>query len=181
MRLAFCVNSLGEAEVETLDRLPDAFGCTLCAVFCTAGMVALEFGDGFELAEGLLLDGFGFVFIVQDGFEFLFLAVDDAEGLGVVEGEATFLDAGVAFDSCAFSGFGIGDLREAKVFSAEFRNFCSEVESVDRVLGWVGEEPGNVEDSFFVFQIGVLAIEGELPYAEAFVDRVARGGAGRVN
>jgi hypothetical protein len=58
------------------------------------GIFFLEFGDGFEVAEGFGFDGLGLIGI-EDGVEFLLLFKKGAHGLGVVEGEVAFLEAGV--------------------------------------------------------------------------------------
>jgi hypothetical protein len=77
----------------------------------TAAMLALKFGDLFQFAQGFGFDGFGFVFGIEDGFEFFFFAEQGAYGLGVVQGEAAFLNAGTALELSHLSGDRIGDWR----------------------------------------------------------------------
>ena len=86
------------------DRAPHRVRCPSRAVAGTAGMLLLEFSDLLEFAEGFGFDGFGLVFGIEDGFEFLFLFVEGAHGFGVVEGEAAFLDAGVAGEDFCLAG-----------------------------------------------------------------------------
>jgi hypothetical protein len=94
----------------------------------------LEFGDGFEFAEGSGFDRFGFGGI-EDGFEFLFLAVQTAHGLGVVECEAALLNPGMAFEGHRFSGGGINQAWQAELLAVDYRDFGHEIDGVDRVLG----------------------------------------------
>ena len=53
---------------------------------------------GVEVAEGFGFFGFGGIFGIEDGFEFFLFAAEAAHGLGVVEGEAAFLEACVALE-----------------------------------------------------------------------------------
>ncbi len=124
-------------------------------------------GEGFEFAEGFGFDGFGFGVVVEDGFEFLLLAIEGAEGLGVVEGEAAFLDAGGALKRSGLAGGRVGDGGEAELVAVDFGDFGHEVEGVDGLFGRIVEEPGDVEEAAFVADIGFVAVKGKAPDAES--------------
>ncbi len=94
VRIAFWIEGSREAPVETEDGLANGSGDALRAVPGAAATLALEFGDGFQLAQGFGFDGFGFGIVVEDGFEFFFFAVKGARGLGVVQSKTAFLDSG---------------------------------------------------------------------------------------
>ena len=81
-------------------------------------MLALECGDGFEFALGFGFDRFGFLGI-KDGFEFFFLSVQAAQGLDVVEGEAAFLNPGMAFERRRFSGPGTPQFQDYDLICAK--------------------------------------------------------------
>ncbi len=107
MGFALCVQSARKVVVETVDRPAQGFGGASGAIFGAGAVLALEFGDGFQFAEGFGFDGLGFVFRVEDSFELFFFAEEGAHGLGVVQGEVALLDSRVAFHGCGLAGGGI--------------------------------------------------------------------------
>ena len=84
-RIVVRTGRLGQMLVEAGDGRSDGVGGSLGVGSGAAVVLALEFGDGFEVAEGFGFDGFGLVGVVEDGFEFLFFPEQCAHGLGVIE------------------------------------------------------------------------------------------------
>ena len=152
------LGGLRETLVESGDGLADVASCTVGTAARALGVLFLELGDGFEVAESLGFDGFGFVGVVENCVEFFFFAEEGAHGLGVVEGEAAFLEAGVAFEGGDFAGFGVDDLGEGELVAVDFGDFGHEIEGVDGSFVGVGEEPGDVEEAAFVLQDRVVAV-----------------------
>jgi len=85
VRVSAPVDGGEEAAMETDDGHADGAHGALSAVLTATAVLPLKFGDGLQFAKGFLLDGFGFVFVVEDGFQFLLFAQEDAEGLGIIQ------------------------------------------------------------------------------------------------
>ena len=100
-------------------------------------MLALEFGDGFEVAQGFGFDGLGFAFVVEDSFEFLFFAEQCTKGLGVVQGEGALLNSGVALQRGGLAGGRIGYFGERELVTIQLRDFGDEIEGMDRLRWWM--------------------------------------------
>lgn len=159
-------------------RLADGADRLLGSVFGAPAMLLLEFSNCFQFPKCLRFDRLGLTIVVQDGFELLFLPQKGAECLSVVQGEAAFLDSGVALQGRGFPGGWVGDLLEAELIAVQLRDFGDEVQGVNGVLRGIGEQMGDVEDTALVPEFGFLAIENELPNSEAFADGVAWGWGG---
>jgi hypothetical protein len=119
----------------------------------------LEFGDGFEVAEGFGFDGFRFGG-VEDGVEFLLLFKKGARGLGVVESEVAFLEAGASFELDGQTGGRVNNFGEAELLAVEFGDFGDEVDGVDGMWRGIQQEVGDEEDAALVFDDGEVAFEG---------------------
>jgi len=131
------------------------------------GVLPLEFGEFFEFVQGFGFDGFGFVLVVEDGFEFLLFAEDGTQGLGIVQGEAAFLEPGVAFEGDRFACFRVRDFGERELLAVDFGDFGHEIERVNSLVR-VLKEPDDVKNAAFVFDDYFPALEPESPVAVAF-------------
>src|SRR6266404_2811281 len=116
-----------EMLVEAGDGHADRADGALGAVFASPPVLALEFEDLFEVAEGFVFDGFGCFWILEDGFEFLFFAEEVTHRLGIVEREAALLEPGAAEKWHGFAGYWIDNLCETELFAVHLGNFGDEV------------------------------------------------------
>ena len=58
-------------------------------------------------------------------------------------------------------------MRQTELLAGDLGDFGHEIEGVDGGLVGVVEEPGDVEEAAFVAEVGFLAVEDEVPDAEA--------------
>ena len=159
MRLAVRAQGLEEAVVEAGDGHANGSDRLLGGVFRAGCVVLLPLIELFEFAEGFGFFGFGGFAGIKYRFEFFLFFVQGAHGLAVVEGEAAFLEAGMAFEDDGCARGGVGDFGQAELLAVDLRDFGHEIDGVDGGFIRMVEEPGDVEEAALVFDVGFLAIE----------------------
>jgi hypothetical protein len=186
VRIALRVKGREKVVVKASDGVADGPDGALRRIGVSAAVLPLKFDNRFQFSERFSFFGLGGVG-VEDSFELFFFAVEAAHGFAVVEGEAAFLEPGVAFERDGLAGGLIDKGWEAELLAVDLGDFGHEIERVDRVVRWIVQEPGDVEDSFLVANVGFFAVEDEMPDAQALSQGVAgrwagsgERGAGRV-
>jgi len=175
VRAAVEVGGLGEARLEAVDGFVDGGGGALGVVLRSAAISPFELSDGFQVAEGLLFDRFDFGFRFEESFKLTFAAVEAAEGVGILAGQAAFLEPGDGVRRHSFAGVQIGQLRQGDLAAIKRGDFGDEVEGMDGRVGRVQQQAGNKGEAALVSEFGRLAGEGEAPGAQA----LAKGIEGR--
>ncbi len=170
---AIGVGGGGEALVQAGEGSAQRTYRAAGGVGSSAGVVFLEIVDLFEFAEGFGFFRFGGVG-VEDGFEFLLFFEEAAHGFAVVEGEAAFLEAGVAEEVDSFAGRLVHEGWEPELLAVDLGDFGGEVDGVDGVLGRVVQEPDDVEHALHVADDGLAVIEDEVPDAEALSECILK-------
>ncbi len=175
MRISSGVHGFLQVDMEMADRLSNRPHGFLRLVHDSRGAFLLP---GVKLGEFALdfgFDGFGGVLVVQDRFKFELLAAQRPDGIGVVEGEISLLEDGVAGQDHGFARGWVHDFRFGRAVEelAEIGHALDlKRHAVDGFGGRVEEEVGDVVRALLVVEARFLAVEGQGPEPQVPADAV---------
>ena len=135
-------------------------------------MEPLVFGDRLQVAQRLLFHRLNLRLRIQDRFQLPFLADQGPQNLGVVAGEAEFLEPGQDIVPRDLPGRPVGKLRQASLPAIEHRDSRDEVKGVDGFLRRVKEQGGHEEKSLLMHKVGLHTSVGEAPCPQALAEGI---------
>lgn len=137
MRMAGGIEGVGQVMVQTTNGHAQGADGAFGAVGGAARVSALEFGDGFQFAQGFGFDRLRLAVVIEQRLEFALFAEQSPTGLDFIQIQIAFLQTGPALERLRCAGKSYRRGAGAGLILAGA--FCGQVQRVDRLGGWMRE------------------------------------------
>ena len=158
--------------MQPFDCAGDGVGGFLCRGASGPGIFLLVSVNGFKIAKGFFPDRFAGGFVVDEDFEFALPAAEGPFRFGIVETQAALLENGIFRESDSLPIFHVSDFGCTDRFACCDGGLHCQSKTVDGLVWRVQEQMGDIVRALLMFEEGVLAVEGDLPHAEAAAEFV---------
>jgi len=156
VRFALSIDGHEQASVQTPDGQAHGPGALLDAVPAAPGVLAHESGNCFQLAQRLGFHRLDCIIVLQHRLQFALPAAQVPHGLRLVQPKVPLLN----------------DLGSAGGLPGEGPGLQCQHQGVNRLPGWMQQQPGNIRSAWLVFEGRVPAFKYHFPEAQAPAQRI---------